>query len=131
MITLSDGTTTITLPEDLLWSDEYDWSAVDQSQERGLTGSLILQAMAMTLGRPITLAPEDDRSAAMTRAVLDQVYTWAAIPLKELTLTLRGIARDVVFRHDDKPAVAARPWIHYSSMDSTDYYLVTLKFLTV
>jgi hypothetical protein len=39
-ITLSDGTTTLTLNPDLYWADENDWSPVQQSVETTITGAL-------------------------------------------------------------------------------------------
>lgn len=130
-ITLAADATTVTLPPDLLWKDEFDWHPVDQSAERNLTGSLTVQVMSMIVGREITLQPEDDSSAAMTRQTLAQIKAWAAVPAKQMVLTINGVAFDVMFRHHDKPAVSASPWIHYAVMEDPDFYLVTLKFFTV
>lgn len=127
-----DGTP-LPLDEDLFWADEYQYSPVEQSVDVGLTGALIVQVDgdAMRPGRPITLQPEDDFSAWMIRADLDTLNAWAAIPDAVLTLTLRGVARSVMFRHQDKPAVDAKPVVHFSDALGTDYYLVTLKFMEV
>lgn len=50
-ITLSDGTTTIELPPDLHWRDEFSWTPVEQSTEYSLTGALIVQSGARQAGR--------------------------------------------------------------------------------
>lgn len=130
-ITLSDVTTTINLHEDLYWEDEFTWHPVEQSAERTVTGALIVDVNTRTSGRPITLRPEDDRSAWMARSVLEQLRNWAAVPGKTLTLTLRGVARTVMFRHHEGPAVEPAPVIHYNDTDAADRYTVTVRFMEV
>lgn len=125
-ITLAYGTTTLDLSPDLYWSDE-NWSPVVQSSDFSLTGALIVQAAAKQAGRPITLQPEDDHSGAITRATLDILRSWAAVPGREMTLTLRGVGHTVIFRHEDQ-AIEARPFIHFSDVEPGDYYLATLRF---
>lgn len=129
-ITITDGTTPVTLPEDLLWSDEYTWSPVVQAVERSITGALIVNSAALTGGRPITLEPEDDSSAWMSRTSLDILRNWAAVPDKQLTLTLRGQVQTVVVRHQDG-GISARPVVHYSDSDAADQYLCTIRLLTL
>ena len=46
----------ITLPDDLLWINEFDWNPVTQSTERSLTGALLVQEEPFTHGRSISLA---------------------------------------------------------------------------
>lgn len=130
-ITLSDGTTTVDLNEDLFWSDENNWHPVAQTAQRSLTGALIVQAAALLKGRHITLEPETDDSGALTLEVLEQLRNWAAVPGQQLTLTLRGVARTVIYRHHDGEAITARPWIHYSDVQLGDFYLCTLRFMEV
>lgn len=129
--TLSDGTTTVTLHEDLFWSDENNWHPVAQSAQRSITGALIIQTTTMLKGRNITLESEDDQSAAMARSVVDQLRNWAAVAGQQLTLTLRGVARTVIFRHQDGAGLEARPWIHYSDVDDEDYYLCVLRLMEI
>ena len=131
MISLSDGTTTVTLPDDLQWTDEFDWQAVEQSYTRGLTGSGIIQAQAKSAGRPITLEPPAENGAWWTRAGVASLQTWLATPDQTMTLSLNGSSYTVKFRHHDAPAVSARPVIFFADAESTHYVLVTLKFITV
>ncbi len=95
------------------------------------TGPEVLAALVS--GKPFTLAPEDDQSAPTPREVLAQLRNWAAVPGKQMTLTLRGVDYPVIFRHPDDengpPAVEARPWIHYDQMVDADIYLCTFRFL--
>lgn len=132
-ITLSDGTTTVTLSSDLRWSDENNWHPVAQTVQRGLTGSLIIQAAAMTKGRPITLEAMDDESGAMLRSVVAQLRNWTAVPGQQLTLTLRGIARTVIFRHHDGGGLESRPFIQWAAadLDDNDYELCVLRLMEI
>ncbi len=127
-VTLTYGAATVELPEDLYWSDEIDWHPVAQATTRTLTGALVVQSGALLSGRPITLQPEDDKSAAITRAALDTLRTWAAVPGAVMTLTLRVTSRSVIWDHE-KTAITAVPFIHYSDVQSDDLYFATLRFL--
>ena len=129
-ISLSDGTTTVQLNPDLYWADENDWHPVEQKEERTITGALIISAALRVGGRPITLQPEDDTSGAMSQAVLTQLRNWAAVPGKQLTLTLRGVTRTVIFRHQDG-GLTATPWIHYSDVQSGDFYFATVRLMEI
>lgn len=132
-ITLQYGPDTLPLDPDLYWVDENQYSPVEQSVDTGLTGALIVQVDgdADRPGRPITLQPEDEFSAWMIRDDLDQLNAWGAIADAVFTLTIRGVARSVMFRHQDKPAIDAKPVVHYRDVQGDDHYLVTLKFMEV
>lgn len=129
MITLADGTTTIELHKDLLWNDEFQWNTVEQSEQRTITGALVISASDKIGGRPITLQPEDASSAWMTRATVAALRNWAAVKGKVMTLTLHGTAYSVIFRSQDGVAVEAEPVAHYNDVDDDDWYLVTLRFM--
>ncbi len=130
-ITLAVGGTIVTLNPDLLWEDENDWHPVEQTSQRTVTGALVVQAGARIAGRPITLRPEDDSSAATSLTDLEQLRNWAAVPGQEMTLTLRGTPRSVIFRHHDGTAIEARPWIHRSDVQSGDWYLATIRLMEI
>lgn len=130
-ITLQYLTTTIELDPDLFWEDEFNWHPVEQTAERTVTGALVVSAAARVGGRPITLRPEDDNSAWMARSVVETLRTWAAVPGRQMTLTLRGVARAVIFRHQDGAAIEAVPVVHYSDIGSTDWYRCTFRFQEV
>jgi hypothetical protein len=130
MITLDDGTDTITLHKDLLWSDEANWNPVQQTANRTITGANVIQIGTMLSGRPITLEPEDDRSAPTTREVVDQLRNWAAVPGKEMTLTIGGVEYLVIFRHQDG-GFEAKKWIHYDDVEPTDIYLVVIRLMEI
>ena len=131
-LTLSDGSTTLTLNPDLYWSDENNWHAVEQAVERTITGALVIQAAARIAGRLITLEPIDDEAAWMTRADVTVLRNWAAAPGKTMTLTLRGEAREVIFRHQDG-GFEARPVIQYRDGHElpVDFYLCTIRLMEI
>lgn len=131
MITLSDGTTTLTLHPDLLWSDENNWHPVEQTVQRTITGAVIVSVGARIKGRSITLQPEDQSSAWMSRTTIEALRNWAAVPGKQMTLTLRGIAYSVIFRHHDGQAGDVTPIIHYNDVEASDWYSITLRFMEV
>jgi len=130
-ITLTYSGMTLTLPEDLYWSDETSWAPVEQSIERSISGALIVSSATRVAGRPITLTPEDQGSAWMLRSVLDTLRTWAAVPGREMVLTLRGTTYNVIFRHHDGQAIEAAPIKHCNDVQPTDFYTVTLRFMEV
>lgn len=130
MITLTYGGDTLTLHPDLLWNDEHSWSPVQQTAAYSLSGALILDVGVKAAGRPITLQPEDVSSAWMTLDVVETLKAWAAAPAAEMVLNIRGVARDVVFRHSDG-ALEVSPVIHYSDHEQTDYFLVTIRLMEI
>ena len=130
MTTLSDGVATLTITDDLAWTDEFAWQPVEQTAERTITGALVVQTALRVAGRPITLAPPDDSSAWLTRALVDQLRAWAAVPAKEMVLVYRGVSRDVIWRHEDG-AIDARPIVDFADVESTDYYSATLRFMEI
>lgn len=130
MITLADANTTLTLHRDLYWSDEDNWHPVQQNVERTLSGALDIQVAALIKGRPITLEPEDDNSAVMRSSVVAQLRNWAAVPGKQMTLTLRGVTRTVMFRHQDG-GLEAKPFVHYSDREDDDLYRCVIRLMEI
>jgi hypothetical protein len=129
MTTLTNGTTTATFTDDVLWTDEFDFSPVAQTINRTVTGALWVQEAALAAGRPITLQSGNDYGGVPRSEVLD-LQTLAAIPNATLTLTLRGATYNVIFDRSSK-AIEAKPFIDYSDVDAADSYLITLRLRTV
>ena len=131
-LTLSDGTTTVTLDPDLLWSDEFSWKRVEQSVVPSVTGALIVQSARFAAGRPITLQPEDNSAAWMPRSALEQLYAWSEQSNLVLVLDgLRGLSRSVVFRSQNGAPIEAGPVLHRDDVEPDDAYLVTLKLMEI
>lgn len=129
-ITLTVGATTINLPPDLFWSDEFEWLPVEQTERRTITGALVVSSAARLGGQPITLQPERDDCAWCARSVLEQAQAWASSPGQEMTLVLRGVTRTVIWRHSER-AISSTPIVHYDDTAPGDYYLATFRLLDV
>ena len=118
--------TTLTLSDDLLWSDEFEWSSLAQTEpERTLTGSYIIQQGIKRAGRPITLAPPDKQMAWHTRAVAETVQAWSELPETQFTLIMRDVRYKVVF-----VSVSASPVLGFGGTEAGDYFLLELRLLT-
>lgn len=121
---------TVTLPGDLLWVDEFDWTPVEFSTRYTLDGALVIEQGTRQAGRPITLAGADDRGW-ITRQTLEALYALAQSPSAGMPLTLAdGRTFTVVFRHDATPIEAA-PVIPVSPAPTDLYYSVTIRLLEV
>ncbi len=125
---------TLALPDDLLWSDEYGWSAVVSSVSYLITGALLVQSATRQAGRDITLVGAADM-AWVTRSVVNVLRDWAALPLDsatgrfELTLT-DGRMFTVAFRHADG-ALEAEPVTGFPARNDNDFYRITLKLMQI
>lgn len=129
MTTLAYDAITITFGDDLLWTDEYAWATVEQRREYTILGSMLVDSAVKQAGRSITLAGAESYGW-VTRAVVDQLATAAAIPGQQFTLTLRGVPHTVVFDHTAQ-AFSAEPVFDVSDPLSTDFYVVVLRFVKV
>lgn len=128
-ITLSYNGAPITLHPDLKWEDENNWHPVEQTIQRTVTGALIVSSATRSGGRPITLSPDGEDSAWMTASTLNSLRNLAVVPGRVMRLTLRGVERDVIFRHHDGAAIEATPVVFYNDVSNTDWYRITLKFM--
>ena len=122
------------LPDDLLWSDEHAWSPAVASASYLITGALLIQSATRQAGRPITLVGAPDM-AWVTRAAVEQLRVWAAIPVSSasgrflLTLTdMRSFT--VAFRHSETP-IESEPVLGIPARADTDFYRLTLRFLEI
>lgn len=127
---LSTKTDTLHLHEQFVWADEFEWTALAQSEPAyTLTGAMVIQQGTKKAGRPITLNGDNTRT---TRADLAKIQAWADIP--ELILTLRhpqGRVYEVIF---DRPAIDnITPIKQYRPSDDgdDDKYTLNLHFLTI
>ena len=130
MTTLTDGTTTVTIPDDLEWTNQFDFAPVSQTTERTIGGSFIVSESALLFGRPITL--EGGEQVWMTRQTMEQVVG-LAVPDKALTLTLAdGVARNVIFNYQNGAPYSADPLWRQRTYDGDDMVKnVTLRFFTI
>ena len=131
MITLSDGTNTIELPEDLNWADRH-WSPVSQRMSRGITGKPIFQIGVANRGRPITLEPPAN-GGWMIASNEPQIIEWHNIPKQKLTLDYHGETHTVQFRHHDGQGYESAPvrYVIKPAQDPGHQVIPTFRFITV
>ena len=120
---------TLLLPNGLVWTDEFAPS-VPQTTLRTLDGSLVVFHGQHSAGLPITLESEAD-AGWLTRVQVEGIAVLAAVPGGIFSLLLRGQTHQVMFRHQEPPAFEAKPLINRASPQAGDYYLVTLKLMTI
>lgn len=134
-ITLTYNGTTLELPPDLVWADEFTWLPVRQEISRSTAGTLLVDVAVCVGGRPITLRGESN-SAWITRADLKTVVAWAALPGQQFTLSLHDSSQyTVIFNHgngDTTQAIGQEPVVDFCDAEDSDYYCgLALRFLEI
>jgi hypothetical protein len=127
-VTLTYGVTVVTLPDDLLWLDEFDWRAVEGKWSHSIAGALLFDRGAKLDGRPMTLGGNGDDECWTTRDVVETLFAWSALPAAQFTLSYRSVSHNVVFDPSQQP-IEAKPVVDFHSYDSTDFYTVKLRLL--
>jgi hypothetical protein len=127
--TLTYSSTTLTLPDDLLWTDEFAWTPVTVSSSYSAGGSLLINRGVKLAGRPITLQGGAtwawmDRTTAL--ALLD----WVAISGAQFTLSYRSVSYTVKFSPNAAP-LEVSPVVDYTDPDGSDFYFATMRFVVV
>jgi len=121
----------VTLPDDIWWEDEIDWTPVEQTVEYSTTGALLIDLATKQAGRPITLIG-DERTAWITRATALALQALAAVPGKQMTLVIHGQQFTVMFRHEEMKALDTEPLVRITPPDDSDYYILkALKLMAV
>lgn len=117
----------LALPADLIWADEFAFSAVAQSKEYTTTGALVVEEWLRQAGRPITLQG-DVSYGWCQRGALQTLKAWASQPGLRLTLSRQGVTHSVAWDHE-AGAIEATPVVPYADPQPEDFYGLTLKFL--
>lgn len=128
---LATDTTSITLPDDLLWTDEFAWSPVQQSTGYTLAGSLVVEEGVKLAGRPITLMG-GDAAAWVSRATIVALKSLEAQPGLAMTLTLPDSRQfSVMFSIGSGSAIETTQVVEFSSPNNADYHTLTLRLMEV
>ena len=130
-ITLTpEGESAITLPDDLIWTDEGAWNAAISSREYTTTGAQIIQGGIRQAGRPVTLAGAANAAwvtSAEWLAIKAEADTFGA----EYTLKLHDDSELTVQWAPGEQRLAATPVRDLANPNETDHYWLVLKFITV
>ena len=133
--TLTSGTTVITLPDDISWTDEYGYSSIGETKETSSTGAALIELSQELTGRPITLSSggSGDYYAVITRATSELIRAVVeAIPTGPMTLLLiDGRTFTVRFRYSDSPPYDAKPFKPIAPVADADFYTIVLKLKVV
>ena len=116
--------------DQLQWTDEHTWDAVEQGQDRSLTGALIIQEGVKLYGRPITLA--SDEAAWFTKTTVDALQALRDQPGSVMLLTLpTGATHYVTWNRTAGAPVEAVPLFRRVVYQADDLYTLTLRLITV
>lgn len=127
--TLTKGTTTLTLPDDLQWADEFNWTPVSEQRNFSLGGAVLADRALRLAGRPITLQGGDN-FGWMSRADALTLKGWADTLSASMSLLFRGVTYAVAFDHVGNAPFVATPVIDVSDPDNTDLYWPLLRLIT-
>lgn len=120
----------IILPDDLTWIDEIQWTPVMQAVEYSATGALLIQESTKLSGRQITLTGAQNMGW-ITRAMVDALVVKRDTVGLEMTLTIGGSTKNVMFRQGENPVDVA-PVLDGNFFDSEDWYQVnSIKLMEV
>ena len=130
-ITLTYNGTTAAISDRLQWTDEYDWSPVEQASAYSTTGALLVDVAVKQAGQTITLVGTET-AAWISRALCDTLQAWSSLPGIQLDLVLRGTTHQVMFDHA-QGGFSAQPIWKLVDGEITDelIYVPTFKFLKV
>ncbi|MEM0953288.1 MAG: hypothetical protein AAGI24_04030 [Pseudomonadota bacterium] len=121
------------LPDSLWWQDEFTWAEIAQTQDRGVTGSFLVQEQRLQFGRPITLV--GGREACwLPRSTLEQLYAKTNELNKTMAVTLPdGQQFTVIFNRNGQSPVQAEQLTRWQGTPDQDtwYVLETLRLITV
>lgn len=115
----------LTLPDQIIWVDQYSYIPIVGQAERTLGGAIVLFNQAASKGRPITLEARDG-VAWLTQAQIDSIITMASSLGTAYLFTYNGESYDVQFAHAIQPVVEFTPiW------PLSDTYTGVINLITV
>ena len=120
----------LVLGNGLVWGEEFAHTGVAQEMKVTLGGRLILFSAPILGPVAITLASEEDQGW-QTYAQVKELYSMAKVVDGVYPLTLGSRQFTVGFRHYDAPVVEAKPLIARTEYSDTDYFIVTLKLISL
>jgi len=119
----------IELPRGMLWVDEFNWSAVEKTVERSITGAQVVDAAARLAGRPVTLQAVETQGW-IRRATLLAVQALADDPAGEYLLKLAD-GREFTVQFAPTDPISAQPVSRPELPGGTHPYVATLRLFTV
>lgn len=114
----------ITLPDELLWTDEKTWTPVVQSTGYSVTGALFIQENLKQKGRPLTFVGTADMGW-ISRSTVDALEAKRDALGTEMVLTLSDARTfNVMFRQDETP-LDINPVLSFNTFTNDEYFTIT------
>ena len=124
----------LTLPDSLIWDNEHSWNQIGQTQDRSVTGALVLQEQAKLYGREIDLVDSDGDHAWIDKTTLDALHAKELLLDHKMAVTLPGgQSFSVRFNRAGGAAIQAeRVWLWEGvPAANTTYVIRRLRLITV
>ncbi|TNH91150.1 hypothetical protein CF139_05070 [Aeromonas hydrophila] len=119
----------IELPDDLDWGDEFEWDPVGQVITSTLTGALVVEEVAQSEGRPITL--QSDGESWVRREVVLALYSLVSTLSTPMQLELNGRIFTVLWRRENGGGFVAKQLYRIADPDNQFPYEITLRLIEV
>lgn len=120
----------VLLSGSLQWTDRYAFTPVAQEVKRTLGGVPVVFSQGLTGGRPVTLEATEE-TGWLTYSMLQSVIAMASVPGAVYTLDFHGETLSVVFAAHENPAIDLKPLQPRAVPQPMDYYIGTIKLMTV
>lgn len=127
---LSDGSTPVTLPDDLEWVDEFAWSSVKQDIQPTIGGGMVISESVVSKGRPITLTSGEQ--VWTNKSIVDILVTLINTVDKTYTLTLPDLREfTVAFNRESGSPITATPVFRQTIQAPDSPHILTLRLMEV
>lgn len=114
----------------LQWTNKRSYSSVAQEVLTTLGGNPVIYSKSLQGNRPVVLEAAED-TGWLTHSMVTAIEAMASVPGAVYTLNFHGEIFSVVFAHHESPAVDLRPLQPKAVPEPDDYYIGTIKLITV
>lgn len=120
----------VALSGSMQWPNKWAYAPVAQEVLTTLGGNAVVYSKALQGNRPITLEAKED-TGWITHDMVTAIAAMASVPGSVYTLNFHGEVFSVVFAHHDGPPIDLRPLQPRAEPKPDDYYVGTIKLITV
>lgn len=115
----------LVLPDSLQWPDRYEFTAIQQSVVRTLSGEQVVFNAQLIGGRPVTLVAED-QVTWIEQGILDELFAMVQQMGAVFNLIWDEETLQVMFMHQSPPVIKMSPiFPHYNQ------YVGSVKLMVV
>jgi len=120
----------LTLSSTLVWAERYNSYKVTQSVKRTLGGNQVVFTNALHKGQLITLQATEEYGW-LDKTMVDGLTAMADSAGGSYLLEFGAEEITVMFRHHDAPALDLTPLIPRIDVDTSDYFIGSIKLFSV